>query len=89
MLADAWLKYCMMGLDPKSVAAMPENTVYFELRRKGCEVYMGRNETREIDLVAARRTYLRPGLPLRKEEMGAQFMIASRVLIDREPACRI
>ena len=29
------LKYCMMGFNPKSVAAMLENIVYFELRRKG------------------------------------------------------
>ncbi len=33
-LADASLKYCMMGFNPKSVAAMLENIVYFELRRK-------------------------------------------------------
>ena len=32
-LADASLKYCMMGFNPKSVAAMLENIVYFELRR--------------------------------------------------------
>ena len=31
-LADASLKYCMMGFNPKSVAAMLENIVYFELR---------------------------------------------------------
>ena len=42
-LADASLKYCMMGFNPKSVAAMLENIVYFELRRK------------EIDFVAVRR----------------------------------
>ena len=54
-LADASLKYCMMGFNPKSVAAMLENIVYFELRRKGYEVYIGKNETKEIDFVAVRR----------------------------------
>ena len=34
-LADASLKYCIMGFNLKSVAAMLENIVYFELRRKG------------------------------------------------------
>ena len=29
-LADASLKYCMMGFNPKSVAAMLENSVCFE-----------------------------------------------------------
>lgn len=54
-LADASLKYCMMGFHTKSVAAMLENIVYFELRRKGYEVYIGKNETKEIDFVAVRR----------------------------------
>ena len=54
-LADASLKYCMMGFNPKSVAAMLENIVYFELRRKGYDVYIGKNATKEIDFVAVRR----------------------------------
>lgn len=54
-LADASLKYCIMGFNPKSIAAMLENIVYFELRRKGYEVYIGKNETKEIDFVAVRR----------------------------------
>ena len=54
-LADASLKYCIMGFNPRSVAAMLENIVYFELLRKGYEVYIGKNETKEIDFVAVRR----------------------------------
>lgn len=54
-LADASLKYCIMGFNPKSVAAMLENIVYFELCRKGYNVYIGKNETKEIDFVAVRR----------------------------------
>ena len=54
-LADPSLKYCILGFNPKSVAAMLENIVYFELRRKGYEVYIGKNETKEIDCVAVRR----------------------------------
>ena len=41
-LADASLKYCMMGFNPTSIAAMLENIVYFELRRRGYEVYSKR-----------------------------------------------
>lgn len=54
-LADASLKYCMMGYNPKSIAAMLENLVYFELRRKGYEVYVGKNEAKEVDFVAVQR----------------------------------
>ena len=44
-----------MGFNPKSIAAMLENIVYFELRRRGYEVYIGKNETKEIDFVAVQR----------------------------------
>lgn len=54
-LADSSLKYCIMGFHPKSIAAMLENIIYFELRRRGYEVYIGKNETKEIDFVAVRR----------------------------------
>lgn len=54
-LADVSLKYCKMGFNPKSVAATLENIVYFELRRKGFQVYIGKNATKEIDFVAVRR----------------------------------
>lgn len=54
-LADPSLKYCILGFNPKSVASMLENIVYFELRRKGYEAYIGKNETKEIDFVAVRR----------------------------------
>ncbi len=54
-LADSSLKYCMLAFNPKSIAAMLENIVYFELRRRGYDVYIGKNETKEIDFVAVRR----------------------------------
>lgn len=54
-LADSSLKYCMMGFNPKSVAAMLENIVYFELRRKGYDVYIGKNADKEIDFIAVLR----------------------------------
>lgn len=53
-LADVSLKYCIMGFNPKSIAAMLENIVYFELRRRGYDVYVGKNETKEVDFVAVR-----------------------------------
>ena len=54
-LADSSLKYCKIGFNPKSIAAMLENIMYFELKRRGYDVYIGKNEVKEIDFVAVRR----------------------------------
>ena len=54
-LADASLKYCIMGYNPKSISSMLENIVYFELLRRGYEVYIGKIDKREIDFVAVQR----------------------------------
>ena len=34
---------------------MLENVMYFELKRRGYEVYIDKNETKEIDFIAVRR----------------------------------
>lgn len=54
-LADTSLKYCIMGFNSKSVSSMLENIVYFDLLRRGYEVYIGKIDTREIDFVAVQR----------------------------------
>ena len=54
-LADTALKYCIMGFNPKSVSSMLENIVYFELKRRGYDVYIGKLRTKEIDFVAMKR----------------------------------
>lgn len=54
-LADQSLKYCIMGFNPKSIASMLENIVYFELKRRGYEVCIGKLGTKEIDFVAIKR----------------------------------
>ena len=54
-LADTSLKYCIMGFNPNSISSMLENIVYFELLRRGYEVYIGKIDTKEIDFVAVQR----------------------------------
>ena len=54
-LADFALKYCVMGFNPTGIAAMLENIVYFELKRRGFDVFIGKNATKEIDFVAINR----------------------------------
>lgn len=53
-LADASLRYCIWGFNPKYVSAMLENIVCFELLRRGYEVYISKPETKKIDFVAVR-----------------------------------
>lgn len=53
-LVDSSFKYALMGYSPKSVAAMLENIVYFELRRRGYKVYVGKYFSKEIDFVGKR-----------------------------------
>lgn len=50
-LSDISLKYCKMGFDNKMIAAMMENVVYLEMKRRGYEVYLGKDGAKEIDFV--------------------------------------
>lgn len=54
-LADISIKYSQFGFNTKGIAASLENIVYLELRRRGYQVYVGKNADKEIDFVAIRR----------------------------------
>ena len=54
-LSDISFRYSKMGLDRKMISAMLENIVYLEMRRRGYDVYIGKNGTKEIDFVGVRR----------------------------------
>ena len=53
-LSDISIKYSQMGFNPKMIASMLENIVFLELKRRGYNVYIGKNNTKEIDFVATR-----------------------------------
>ena len=54
-LADVSLKYSLLGYDRKMLDGALENIVFLELKRRGYDVCIGKNETKEIDFVASRR----------------------------------
>ncbi len=54
-LADPAFRYCVLGYSPDSVAAMLENIVYLELRRRGYDVYVGKLDNTEIDFIAVKQ----------------------------------
>lgn len=54
-LSDISLKYSQMGFDRKMLSAVFENIVFLEMKRRGYDVYIGKNHTKEIDFVGVRR----------------------------------
>lgn len=54
-LADVSLKYCLLGYNRRMLDAAMENIVFLELKRRGYDVYIGKNGAKEIDFIAARR----------------------------------
>lgn len=54
-LADVSLKYCLLGYNRKMLDGAMENIVFLELKRRGYDVYIGKNDTKAIDFVAVRR----------------------------------
>lgn len=51
-LADVSFRYALFGYNRKMLDGVTENIVYLELRRRGYDVYVGKNNTKEIDFIA-------------------------------------
>ena len=51
-LADVSFRYALFGYNRKMLDGVMENIVYLELRRRGYDVYVGKNNTKEIDIIA-------------------------------------
>lgn len=54
-LSDISIKYSQMGFDRKMLSAVFENIIYLEMKRRGYDVYIGKNNTKEIDFVGVRK----------------------------------
>lgn len=54
-LSDISFKYSQMGFDSKMLSAVLENIVFLEMKRRGYEVCIGKNNTKEIDFVGVMR----------------------------------
>lgn len=55
-IADTALRYSVLGYTQTSVAAMLENVVYLELRRRGYTVNIGKTPDGEIDFIAEKQS---------------------------------
>ena len=54
-LVDSSLRHALLGYDPTATAALLENAVYLEMKRRGFSVYVGKLGAKEIDFVAERQ----------------------------------
>lgn len=54
-LADVTLKYCLLGYNRKMLDGVLENIVFLEMKRRGYDVYVGKNDSKEIDVIGVRR----------------------------------
>ena len=54
-LSDITFKYSKFVFNTSMIASMLENIVYLEMRRRGYEVYIGKNANKEIDFMGIRR----------------------------------
>ncbi len=54
-LADVAFRHSVLGYSANSVAAMLENIVYLELRRRGYDVFVGKLGYMEVDFVATKQ----------------------------------
>lgn len=54
-LSDISLRFAIFGYNSKMDSSILENIIYLELKRRGYEVYVGKNGDKEIDFVAKKR----------------------------------
>lgn len=54
-LSDITFKYSKFGFSTQMISSMLENIVFLELKRRGYEVYIGKNLDKEIDFIGVRR----------------------------------
>lgn len=54
-LSDISLRFAIFGYNKKMDAFILENIIYLELKRRGYEVFVGKNGDKEIDFIAKKR----------------------------------
>jgi hypothetical protein len=54
-LSDISLRFAVFGYNSTMDASILENVIYLELKRRGYEVYIGKNGEKEVDFIAKKR----------------------------------
>ena len=75
-VSDLSLIYSVMGYRDRLIAGMLENLVCLELKRRGYEVYVGKQDDKEVDFVAIRQE--------EKIYVQVTYQLASQATVERE-----
>ncbi|MDU8958441.1 MAG: ATP-binding protein, partial [Bacteroides sp.] len=75
-VSDLSLIYSVMGYRDRLIGGMLENLVCMELKRRGYEVYVGKQDEKEVDFVAIRRE--------EKIYVQVTYQLGLQATIDRE-----
>ena len=75
-IADLGIRYSILGYRQDDIAQLLENVVFFELKRHGYQVYVGKEAEREIDFIAVRQG--------EKLYVQVTYLLASNQVIERE-----
>lgn len=75
-VSDLSLIYAVMGYKDRLIAGALENLIYAEMKRRGYNVYIGKQDDKEVDFVALRRE--------EKIYVQVTYQLTSQATIDRE-----
>lgn len=77
-VSDLSIIYAVMGYKDRLIAGALENLIYAEMKRRGYNVYIGKQDEKEVDFVALRRE--------EKIYVQVTYLLASQATVDREYA---
>ena len=87
-LADIGLRYYLLGTKPADMGHILENVVYLELLRRGYEIYVGKQETSEVDFIAINDSgteYYQVALTVRDEDTLKRELTPLDSIADHNP----
>lgn len=87
-LADIGLRYYLLGTKPADMGHILENVVYLELLHRGYEIYVGKQETGEVDFIAINDSgteYYQVALTVRDEDTLKRELTPLDSIADHNP----
>ena len=85
---DVALRYALLGRKNVDAGRILENVVYLELIRRGYKVFVGKNDTKEVDFVAENKDgtlYVQVAYTVRDEKTLAKELSALQSIPDHYP----